>query len=65
MKYLERGLLMEVQTSRNYAQDFARLQATMGLDDLGEWVGGVSYESDYLTVINLQAEGGEALSQAS
>jgi hypothetical protein len=52
---------MEVQTSRNYAQDFARLQATMGLDDDGEWVGGVSYESDYLTVINLQAEGGEAL----
>jgi len=61
MNYSSRALAIEAELTRKSAEDYARLEAMMSQDDQGEWVDGVSYWSNYLTIIDL----GQDLRQAS
>ncbi|HTV10411.1 MAG TPA: hypothetical protein VME20_00990 [Acidimicrobiales bacterium] len=47
-------LAAEAHAMRRAALEAARLSALAGTDDDGEWVEGVSYWSDYMTIINLE-----------
>lgn len=61
MNYSARAMAIEAELNRKSVEDYARLQAMVEPGDDGAWVEGVSYSSDYLTIINL----GQGLRQAS
>lgn len=64
MNYSYRAMLTEAQPANKHIDELARLQALLG-EDSGGWVEGVSYWSDYLTIIDLESAGEAPLRWAS
>jgi len=64
MKHSYRATLTEPQPASAQVSELARLQALLGEDTDG-WVEGVSYWSDYLTIIDLHSTGEATLRWAS
>jgi hypothetical protein len=67
MNYSDWAMLTEAALAGKAVDDYARLPASLGDDDEGRWTSGVSYWSDYVTIIDPLGFGSSAvaLSEAS